>query len=103
MMAPLGSGLAAVFLLTGSPVSGQAQTAPYRAPRTGDGKPSLNGIWQANTSVNYDLEPHAAKPSPVVALGATGAVPAGLGVVEGDQIPYKPKRSPRKRRTAKNG
>ena len=28
--------------------------------------------------------------APVLALGAVGAVPPGLGVVEGGEIPYKP-------------
>jgi hypothetical protein len=86
----LAAGVAAGFLLAGSPLAGQGQTASYRAPRTADGKPNLNGIWQANTTANFDLEPHEAKPSPVLAFGAAGAIPGGLGVVEGDQIPYKP-------------
>jgi hypothetical protein len=89
-MATVAASVAAGFLLAGSPVAGQGQPATYKAPRTADGKPNLNGIWQANTTANFDLEPHAAKPSPVVALGAVGAIPAGLGVVEGDTIPYKP-------------
>ena len=28
--------------------------------------------------------------APVVALGAVGAVPPGVGVVEGDELPYRP-------------
>ena len=81
-----------------------AASAPAKGPRTKDGKPDLNGIWQAVNTANFDLEPHAAKaalalvpgqfvPVPcanVVAMGAIGAVPGGLGVVEGGQIPYKP-------------
>src|SRR5215471_12758906 len=81
-----------------------AQTA-YRAPRADGGHPDLNGIWQALNEANYDLEAHNAKPAmalrpgpygpvpsaPVLALGAVGAVPPGLGVVDGDGvIPYKP-------------
>ena len=79
-----------------------AQT--YRAPRLPDGKPDLNGIWQALNEANYDLEGHMARPAlalrpgpygavptaQVLALGAVGAVPPGLGVVEGGEIPYKP-------------
>ena len=76
------------LFLSGSPVAGQAST--YKAPRTPDGKPNLNGIWQANNTANYDLQGHAAKGSPVLAMGAAGAIPGGLGVVEGDEIPYKP-------------
>jgi len=84
------------------PIAGQ--TAAYRAPRTPDGKPDLNGIWQAMNEANYDIQAHMARPAmalrpgpygpvpapPVLALGAVGAVPPGLGVVEGDELPYKP-------------
>ena len=78
-----------------------AQT--YRAPRIA-GKPDLNGIWQALNEANYDIEAHVARPAlalrsgpygevpaaPVLALGAVGSVPPGLGVVEGGSLPYKP-------------
>jgi hypothetical protein len=70
-----------------------AQTPPspaYRAPRTPDGKPNLNGIWQTMNTANWNIEPHPAGPSPVRDLGAAGAVPAGFGVVEGGEIPYLP-------------
>ena len=77
----------------------------YRAPRGPDGKhPDLNGVWQVMNTANFNIEPHASsaalqmRPGPVVpvpakevvALGAVGSVPAGLGVVEGGAIPYKP-------------
>jgi hypothetical protein len=52
--------------------------------------PNLNGIWQALNEANWDLEGHVARPSPVVAMGALGAAPGGLGVVEGGEIPYLP-------------
>ena len=67
-----------------------AQAPAYRAPRTPDGKPNLNGIWQTMNTANWNIEPHPASPSPVRELGAAGAVPAGLGVVEGGEIPYLP-------------
>jgi len=90
--------LAALFAVL--PLS--AQTS-YRAPRAPGGKPDLNGIWQALNEANYDLQPHNARPAmavrpgpygpvpaaPVLALGAVGSVPPSLGVVEGDEIPYK--------------
>jgi hypothetical protein len=69
---------------------GQAQQDSYRAPRTAFGTPDLNGIWQANNTANWDVEPHAARMGPVVALGAAFSVPPGVGVVEGGEIPYLP-------------
>ncbi|HEY6817516.1 MAG TPA: hypothetical protein VI168_18420 [Croceibacterium sp.] len=65
--------------------------AGVQQPATIDGKPNLNGIWQAMNTANWNLEPHAAGPNPVAdrQVGATGAIPAGLGVVEGGTIPYK--------------
>jgi hypothetical protein len=76
------------IILAVGPVAGQAP--PYSAPRASDGKPNLNGIWQAVNEANWDLQGHAAQAGPVVALGATGAVPPGIGVVEGGEIPYLP-------------
>ena len=67
-----------------------AQAPAYKAPKTKDGKPDLNGIWQAMNEANWDIRPHAASQGPVFSLGAAYSTPAGLGVVEGGEIPYKP-------------
>jgi hypothetical protein len=69
----------------------------YQAAHTADGKPNLNGIWQAINTANWDIQEHAAQPGQVVALGAVGAIPAGLGVVEGDEIPYLPAAAAKKK------
>jgi hypothetical protein len=58
--------------------------------RMADGKPDLNGIWQALAPANYDVRPHAARPPALPVLGAIGAEPPSLGVVEGGEIPYLP-------------
>ncbi len=42
------------------------------------GKPDLQGIWQAEGRIGYDLEPHVARHD----------MPAGLGIVEGGNLPY---------------
>jgi hypothetical protein len=75
-----------VLLLAGS---ASPQVAAPGVRRTSDGKPDLNGIWQAITTANWDLRGHAAK-SVRPELGTFGAAPAGLGVVEGGEIPYQP-------------
>src|SRR3979409_1311206 len=107
---------AAVLAARGAQVPRRgSQTDAYRAPRTADGTPDLNGTWQALNTANYDIQAHAARPAlalvpaaprtgvpglsratptdlpapPVRALGAVGGVPAGEGVVEGNEIPYQ--------------
>ncbi len=67
-----------------------AQTSAYRGPRTADGKPNLNGIWQAMNTADWDIQAHTAVAGHILSLGAQGAEPGGLGVVEGDEIPYLP-------------
>ena len=61
-----------------------AQAPAYRAPRTADGKPNLNGIWQALNTANWDLQGHGGAHGPVASLGAVFTVPPGLGVVEAE-------------------
>jgi hypothetical protein len=79
-----------VGVLSLATTSAAGQAPAYRAPRTADGKPDLNGIWQVNNSANWDIQGHAAAMGPAPMLGAVFAKPPGLGVVEGDEIPYLP-------------
>jgi hypothetical protein len=62
-----------------------------------DGKRDLNGIWQALNTANWDIQDHPAGPGPLAALGAAGAIPPGLGVVEGNEIPYLPAAAAKKK------
>src|SRR5688572_3705572 len=104
------AGLAGAWLAIAAwPVTTDAQG--YRPPRLADGHPDLNGIWQALNEAHYDIEMHMARPAlavrsgpygpvpaaPVLALGAVGAVPPGMGVVEGGEIPYRPEALARKK------
>jgi hypothetical protein len=96
-------GLMAAFGLAfcaGAP-SATAQTA-YKAPRTADGKPNMNGIWQAINYANWDLQDHASAPSVEVDCGAYCAEPGGPGVVEGGEIPYLPAAKAKKEENKKN-
>ncbi|MEE2638225.1 MAG: hypothetical protein VYE68_13465 [Acidobacteriota bacterium] len=80
---------AVMLVLATTPVSAQS-SSEYVAPRAPDGRPDLNGIWQALGSAHWDVEAHSAGPSVVRELGALSAVPGGLGIIVGDTIPYTP-------------
>src|SRR5579871_6591509 len=71
------------FCLATVPATAQAQNAkggPATPKRTADGKPDLNGVWQAFTTAAWNIQDH---------IGQLG-VPPGLGIVEGNDIPYQP-------------
>ena len=96
----------ALMTLTGSvavltqsyaePSSAAHKTAGAAIDRVG-GHPNFSGVWSVMNTANWNIEPHLAsaalevRPGPVVpvpakaivALGAVGSVPAGMGVVEG--------------------
>ena len=112
----LASVLAGIALGLQAPLAGAQDGESYTAPRTADGRPDLNGFWQALNTAHFDLEAHPARPAmalipapappdppgldratpvelpaPAVrALGAVGGVPAGESVVVGGTIPYQP-------------
>src|ERR1700724_4060252 len=85
----------AVMLLPGQSAA-QAPAAAYRAPRSTDGKPNLSGIWQALNEANWDIQAHPAQAGPPE-YGALFAEPAGVGIVEGNDIPYRPEMLARKK------
>ena len=110
-----------------SPVASQSEA--YRAPRTADGVPDLNGFWQTLNTAHYDIQAHPARPAlalvpapprtgvtgavsamatdlpalPVLAFGALGGVPAGQGVVEVNEIPYQPSAAAKRGRMPSTG
>ena len=60
------------------PLTSAAQQ--YTPPRTADGNPDLQGVWQAMNTAVWNIQDHSAE------LG----IPAGQGVVVGDDLPYQP-------------
>jgi hypothetical protein len=71
-------------------------------PRMADGTPNLNGIWQAVGTAHWNLQDHQARTGPVLELGAVLAIPAGLSVVEGNDIPYQPWAAARQKENFEN-
>jgi hypothetical protein len=84
---------AALLCLGFHPQAGLAQEGEaYRAPRAADGRPDLNGIWQALNSANWNIEDHAASPG----------IPAGFGIVQGGTLPYLPSALAQRQRNFEN-
>jgi hypothetical protein len=71
-------------------LTGAAAAQPV--PRTADGKPDLQGIWQVRNRASYDLRDHVAR----------HGMPPGWGVVEGGEIPYQPWAAERQRENFMN-
>jgi hypothetical protein len=72
-----------------------AQTPAERSgaiPRTADGKPNLAGVWQTMNTAAWDIQDHTAAPG----------IPAGQGVVEGNELPYRPEMAAKKQENFKN-
>ena len=92
-------GLVAALLALSAPVFLQAQagrgTTTPRADgvrRTAEGKPDFTGLWQAMGSASSNIQDHA----------ADSGVRAGRGIVEGNEIPYRPEALLKKQENFKN-
>jgi hypothetical protein len=82
-----GALIAALLSLAAPRASAQAT-----APRASGARPDLQGIWQVLNTASWDIQDHAAR------LG----VPAGQGVVVGNEIPYQPAALAKKRQNLEN-
>jgi hypothetical protein len=65
---------------------------PSGVRRAADGKPDLSGVWQVLNTAAWDIQDH----------GARVGMPAGEGVVEGNELPYQPWALKRKRENFAN-
>ena len=61
-------------------------------PRTADGKPDLSGVWQVLNTAAWNIQDHQ----------AMKGVPAGQGVVEGNELPYLPEALAKRNENFKN-
>ena len=68
------------------------ETGGYTVPRTVDGHPDLQGVWQVLNTAAWDIQDHSAQ----------RGVPAGRGVVVGNEIPYQPWAAEQKQRNYEN-
>src|ERR1700683_2591083 len=55
-------------------------SATRQIPRTPEGKPDLAGFWQVISSADWNIQDHSAEKG----------IPAGQGIVVGNEIPYLP-------------
>src|SRR6185369_11980290 len=72
--------LAAALLLVSAATGRITAQTSRTIPRTPDGRPNLEGIWQVRNRASADLQDH----------GSRYLMTAGLSVVEGGEIPYQP-------------
>ena len=75
-----------------TPAVAQAKPPGAAIPRAADGHPDFSGIWQVMNTANFDIQDHSAQKG----------VPAGQGVVEGNEIPYTPAGLAKKMENYKN-
>ena len=86
---------AVVTLFSVAPLPASAQTQPTQpnvVPRGPDGKPDLSGIWQVINTAAWDIQDHSAQKG----------IPAGQGVVEGNEIPYLPAAAQKRKENFEN-
>ena len=85
--------ITAIALANALIAASQTISAPRETlPRTADGRPNLEGIWQASSSAAADLQDHAAGFNML----------AGRSVVVGGEIPYQPWAAAKKAENFKN-
>src|SRR6187399_1618577 len=85
--------IAALTLIRcGAPQPSSPPAPVSSLPRTPDGRVNLNGVWQVLNTASWDIQDHSAQLD----------VPPGQGIVEGDEIPYRPEALAKKQENYKN-
>ena len=87
--------LASALALDPAGVAGQASATfvqGFAPGKTARGEPNLEGIWQTMNTASWDIQDH----------NAQKGVPAGIGVVDGNELPYKPDALAKKKSNADN-
>jgi hypothetical protein len=69
-----------LFIISISLLLSVAGASAQDIPRTASGRPDLQGIWNVTNTAAFGLEDHVAR----------DGMPAGLSVVDGGSIPYRP-------------
>ena len=84
--------LAVALVATSCAPSGSTSQGPNELPRTTNGRPNLQGIWQARNAAAADLLDHAARHE----------MRPGRSVVDGNELPYQPWAAAKKIENAAN-
>ena len=71
--------LSGVLAACGGPMDQPEPAVTDDIPRTPEGHPDFNGVWQAFTTASWNILDH----------NAQKGVPAGQGIVAGNEIPYQ--------------
>ena len=71
--------LSGVLAACGGPMDQNEPAVTDDIPRTPEGHPDFNGVWQAFTTASWNILDH----------NAQKGVPAGQGIVAGNEIPYQ--------------
>jgi hypothetical protein len=76
------------------------RAAAYSPPRVLGTQPDLQGLWQVMNTAAWDIQDHGAERYP--GLPARFSVPAGPGVVDGNDLPYLPAALAKKQENFRN-
>ena len=96
----MGKAALVALLIAFTAIQTTGQTTAARGPRL-QGHPNFNGIWQSMTEANWDVLAHQARPGPSQ-FGALFSEPAGIGIVDGNEIPYQPWAAAKQQENFKN-